>query len=172
MIQQTKSYPLTGHRLSSWRCTPWAHTAHSSHSTERLHAGEETRVRTSSLPQRTAHPGRALVAAVRPQSRPSRPQALHHLVTSPRIKPLLQLSSTTTQQQEEARAIESSARVDSAAALFHRPITALHHTSAACRHHSDLNRCRFISQTAAAHRMTMRSFVLPPSCWRGWAGPS
>ena len=23
------------------------------------------------------------------------------------------------------------------------------------------------------HRvMTMRSFVLPPSCWRGWAGPS
>ena len=56
MIQQTKSYPLPGHRLSSWRCTPWAHTAHSSHSTERLHAGEETRVRTSSLLYSTPRP--------------------------------------------------------------------------------------------------------------------
>ena len=120
----------------------------------------------SSLPQRTAHPGRALVAAVRPQPRPSRPQALHHLVAA------AALVARTTRQQEEDRAIESAARVDGEAALSQRPPTALLHASTADRHHSDLNSCRLAGRTAAAQRMTMRSFVLHPSCWRGWSGPS
>ena len=28
------------------------------------------------------------------------------------------------------------------------------------------------AQAPAAQRMTRMSFVLPPSCWRGWSGPS
>ena len=115
---------------------------------------------------RTAHPGRALVAAVRPQSRPSQPQALHHLVTAAAL-----MARTTRSSKEEGRAIESAARVDGEAALSQRPPTALHHASAADRHHSVLNSCRLAGRTAAAQRMTMRSFVLPPSRWRGWAGP-
>ena len=81
MIQQPKVtlYPATGSPRGAVHRGPTLHTALTA---QRLHAGEETRVRTSSLPQRTAHPGRALVAAVRPQPRPSRPQALHHLVTA------------------------------------------------------------------------------------------
>lgn len=63
-------------------------------------------------------------------------------------------------------------RVDGEAALSQRPPTALLHASTADRHHSDLNSCRLAGRTAAAQRMTMRSFVLPPSRWRGWAGPS
>ena len=87
---------------------------------------------------------------------------------------LLQLSlvARTTRQQEKDRAIESAARVDGEAALSQRPPTALLHASTADRHHSDLNSCRLAGRTAAAQRMTMRSFVLHPSCWRGWSGPS
>ena len=70
----------------------------------------------SSLPQRTAHTGRALVAAVRPQLRPSRPQALHHLVTAA----ALMARTTRTSSKEEGRAIESAARVDGEAALSRR----------------------------------------------------
>ena len=164
MIQQPKVtlYPATGSPRGAVHRGPTLHTALTA---QRLHAGEETRVRTSSLPQRTAHPGRALVAAVRPQSRPSRPQALHHLVTA------AALMVRTTRQQEEGRAMESAARVDGEAALSQRPPTALLHASTADRHLSDLNSCRLAGRTAAAQRMTMRSFVLPPSRWRGWAGP-
>ena len=114
----------------------------------------------------STHRPRALVAAVRPQSRPSRPQALHHLVTAAAL-----MARTTRSSKEEGRAIESAARVDGEAALSQRPPTALHHASAADRHHSVLNSCRLAGRTAAAQRMTMRSFVLHPSRWRGWAGP-
>eukprot|EP00964_Phaeocystis_antarctica_P023178 scaffold12965_cov39-Phaeocystis_antarctica.AAC.1 len=69
----------------------------------------------SSLPQRTAHTSRALVAAVRPQSRPSQPQALHHLVTAAAL-----MARTTRSSKEEGRAIESAARVDGEAALSRR----------------------------------------------------
>eukprot|EP00964_Phaeocystis_antarctica_P013605 scaffold7462_cov37-Phaeocystis_antarctica.AAC.1 len=31
---------------------------------------------------------------------------------------------------------------------------------------------RIKAQAPAAQRMTRMSFVLPPSCWRGWSGPS
>ena len=102
----------------------------------------------------------------------------HRLSTtssSPRIKPLCHCCSSCRRPpcgSEKKIAQSSLPRGDGAAALFHRPRTAQHRTSPADRHHSDLlNRCRFISQTAAAQRMTMSSFVLPPSCWRGWAGP-
>ena len=81
MIQQPKFtlYPVTGSPRGAVHRGPTLHTALTA---QAPHAGEETRVRTSSLLQHTAHPGRALVAAVSPQPRPSRPQALHHLVTA------------------------------------------------------------------------------------------
>ena len=138
-------------------------------SQHRLHAGEETRVRTSSLLHSTPRPSTGsrseATAAAFPATGSPPPRHCCRLLQ-------LSLVARTTRQQEEDRAIESAARVDGEAALSQRPPTALLHASTADRHHSDLNSCRLAGRTAAAQRMTMRSFVLHPSCWRGWSGPS
>ena len=106
-------------------------------------------------PGHSTHPGRALLATVQPQTRPSRSQARQLLATSPRSKPALQLwLAMTTWQPDPVHLVEPVGHAGNAAAQSYRQITAIHRTSAGGLRHPDVDGSRCISGTPAAQRMS------------------